>query len=105
MTRIRMVSLFAALVLSAASLEAQATTKVKKSTTPAQDSAKALKRAVKTDKADLAKAKASGDTAKARALKKEIKKDKKIRKALKGQDTTSKKSASKATTTTPAKKP
>jgi hypothetical protein len=102
MTRIRMVSLFAALVLSATALEAQAT-KTKKSTTPAQDSAKALKRVVKTDKADLARAKAAGDTAKARALKKEIKKDKKARKALKGQDTTSKKDAKKATAT--AKKP
>jgi hypothetical protein len=103
MTRIRMISLFAALALSAAALEAQGTTKAKKSTTPAQDSAKALKRVVKTDKADLAKAKASGDTARARALKKEIKADKKARKALKGRDTTSKKDAKKAPTT--AKKP
>lgn len=103
MTRIRMVSLFAALALSATALEAQAASKPKKSTTAAQDSAKALKRVVKTDKADLARAKASGDTAKARALKKEIKKDKKVRKALKGQDTTSKKDAKKAAT--PAKKP
>lgn len=103
MTRIRMASLFAALVLSATVLEAQATSKAKKSTTPAQDSAKALKRTVKSDKIDLQKAKASGDTARATALKKEIKKDKKTRKALKGQDTTAKKDAKKPATT--AKKP
>lgn len=107
MSRIRMVSLLTALALGAAVLEAQGTTKPAKTTTPAQDSAKKLKRNEKVAKVDMKKAKASGDTAKAHALKKEIKKDKKARKAIQGKDTTSKKAKSTTAPTgaPPAKKP
>ncbi|MFI5312400.1 MAG: hypothetical protein ACHQQ3_14275 [Gemmatimonadales bacterium] len=104
MTRIRFTSLFVALVLGATALQAQATTKPKKALTPEQDSAKKLKREVKMDKVDLKKAKASGDTAKAKQLKGQIKAEKKARKKLTGKDTTSKKTAKKADATA-TKKP
>ena len=91
MSTSRMTLLIAALALGASSLGAQAATKTKKARTPQEDSAKALKREIKMDKLDRKKAKAAGDTAKAKALSKDIKHAEKSRKALQGKDTTSKK--------------
>jgi hypothetical protein len=109
MTRIRIASLFVALVFGATALEAQPPTKQKKTSTPQQDSAKALKREIKSDKIDRKKAKAAGDTARVKALTKDIKTSDKARKKLKGKDTTSKKDAKKPDarkpTAPPPKKP
>ena len=79
MTRVRLAAvLLAGLVLGAGGLSAQA-----KKTTPVQDSLKALKKDIKSDKAQLKEAKKSGDSTKARALKKDIKADKAKRDSLK----------------------
>ncbi|HVT40478.1 MAG TPA: hypothetical protein VHE78_15655 [Gemmatimonadaceae bacterium] len=79
MTRVRLAAvLVAGMVLGATGLSAQA-----KKTTPVQDSLKALKADIKSDKAQIKDAKKAGDSTKVKALKKDIKADKAKRDSLK----------------------
>jgi uncharacterized protein YycO len=79
MTRIRLaVAVLAALTLGPVGLAAQA-----KKATPVRDSVKALKKDLKSDKAEIKKAKKAGDSTKVKKLTKDLKADKAKRDSLK----------------------